>query len=409
MEGRLADFIPARRGWPFFVIGASLAISTCIDCAVLFSNAGAFFLPEAVAAFLLVMVWAIILDPETIFCVDKVSALVLVLVGLLGIVSPFLLSADAPLFLFVKALCSLAFLALWLVRGRRTAAEQAAGRLPAANHEKLIKPLGYLIVYETVTCVAFGIVSQICTPDLASAAMNTGLGFGVALGGVVIVAVRACTQEQKGIDVLTRGSLIALILGWLVFLQADWIEIALALNGIGFGLFSFLVLRLAEDLRLVFGLKARLVGGILLVYALSIALGHGIGWLIQESGLLAQNPTIVIIACIAVITIVTVYGLSSERVWVASGFRDEAELESEPKGGRWQKACEVVASSHGLTPREAEVLVLLSRGRNAAYIEEELVVSSNTVKSHMLNIYRKLGVHSQQELISLVEHELQYM
>ena len=32
------------------------------------------------------------------------------------------------------------------------------------------------------------------------------------------------------------------------------------------------------------------------------------------------------------------------------------------------------------------------------------VVSRNTVTSHIKHIYAKLGVHSQQELIDLVEH-----
>ncbi len=47
--------------------------------------------------------------------------------------------------------------------------------------------------------------------------------------------------------------------------------------------------------------------------------------------------------------------------------------------------------------------MLLARGRNAAYIEEELTLAHNTVKSYIKHVYAKLGVHSQQELIDLVE------
>lgn len=63
----------------------------------------------------------------------------------------------------------------------------------------------------------------------------------------------------------------------------------------------------------------------------------------------------------------------------------------------------LIAQKYGLTPREREVIRYLARGRNAAYIQEKLVVSPHTVRSHMYNIYRKLGVHSQQELIDTVE------
>ena len=58
---------------------------------------------------------------------------------------------------------------------------------------------------------------------------------------------------------------------------------------------------------------------------------------------------------------------------------------------------------NGLTPRESETLALLARGRNRKFISEELVVSEETIKSHVYSIYRKLGIHSQQELLDLVE------
>ena len=67
--------------------------------------------------------------------------------------------------------------------------------------------------------------------------------------------------------------------------------------------------------------------------------------------------------------------------------------------------CERVSREFRLTPRETEILSLLAHGRNAPYIQEKLVLSRNTVKTHVQNIYAKLGVHSQQELIDLVEAE----
>ena len=46
---------------------------------------------------------------------------------------------------------------------------------------------------------------------------------------------------------------------------------------------------------------------------------------------------------------------------------------------------------------------LLAKGRNAAYIAENLGVSPATVKSHIYHIYQKLGVNSQQNLIDIVD------
>ncbi|MEG0322995.1 MAG: helix-turn-helix transcriptional regulator [Raoultibacter sp.] len=58
---------------------------------------------------------------------------------------------------------------------------------------------------------------------------------------------------------------------------------------------------------------------------------------------------------------------------------------------------------NNLTPRESEILALAARGRNRKFISEELTVSEETIKSHVYSIYRKLGIHSQQELLDLVE------
>lgn len=97
----------------------------------------------------------------------------------------------------------------------------------------------------------------------------------------------------------------------------------------------------------------------------------------------------------------------------ASGEEAAAQLaeEAEPAEGLQQKsddtafktACAAVAEKHRLTARETEVFELLARGRTSPVIQEKLVLSHNTVKTHVRHIYAKLDVHSQQELISMVE------
>lgn len=67
--------------------------------------------------------------------------------------------------------------------------------------------------------------------------------------------------------------------------------------------------------------------------------------------------------------------------------------------------CSALAHAHGLTKREAEVLILLAKGRDLPYISEELFISKNTVRTHMKGIYRKLGIHSKQELLDLFDDD----
>lgn len=61
--------------------------------------------------------------------------------------------------------------------------------------------------------------------------------------------------------------------------------------------------------------------------------------------------------------------------------------------------------AHGITPREMEVLVLLGKGRSGSYVQRELRISRGTFNSHSTNLYHKLGVHSREQLMDLIEKE----
>lgn len=65
--------------------------------------------------------------------------------------------------------------------------------------------------------------------------------------------------------------------------------------------------------------------------------------------------------------------------------------------------CNELTEQHSLTRREKEVLVLLARGRSIPYISDALFISKNTVESHVKAIYRKLDVHTRQELLTIFE------
>ncbi len=52
-----------------------------------------------------------------------------------------------------------------------------------------------------------------------------------------------------------------------------------------------------------------------------------------------------------------------------------------------------------LTDREWEVLDLLSTGATTDQIAKQLVLSSETVRSHLKNLYRKLEVNSREEAV----------
>lgn len=74
-----------------------------------------------------------------------------------------------------------------------------------------------------------------------------------------------------------------------------------------------------------------------------------------------------------------------------------------PSAAALDERCRILTEVHGLSAREAEILGYLARGRSQPYIRDELVLSKNTVATHVKHIYQKLNVHSRQELLDLFE------
>ena len=63
-----------------------------------------------------------------------------------------------------------------------------------------------------------------------------------------------------------------------------------------------------------------------------------------------------------------------------------------------------IALNYRLSLREEEILTLLAQRKRNTAIASELFISEQTVKTHIRNLYKKLDVHSRDELFDLVEN-----
>lgn len=109
-----------------------------------------------------------------------------------------------------------------------------------------------------------------------------------------------------------------------------------------------------------------------------------------------------LVALFSIVVAIVPYG-QDKLVMPTSASRAEAQgQESADHESEWEVASERVCAEYGLTPREGDVFGKLSRGRTAKVIARDLTISEHTVKSHTYNIYRKLGINSQQELIDIM-------
>ena len=151
---------------------------------------------------------------------------------------------------------------------------------------------------------------------------------------------------------------------------------------------------------------------------LGIALGLASGMFATGMGLLDELRTALLAAGIAFVfaafnfrmahsfsfdaTVRGVRPLNGVRV-LAEAPGAVARTDEGAGDGGADASCAQLARECRLTSRESDVLRLLARGRNAAYIQQELALTHSTVKSYVADVYRKLNVHSHQELIDLVE------
>jgi DNA-binding CsgD family transcriptional regulator len=56
----------------------------------------------------------------------------------------------------------------------------------------------------------------------------------------------------------------------------------------------------------------------------------------------------------------------------------------------------------GLTKSEAAIAHLVLNGEGLGPIEEQLLLSRDTVKTHLRNVFQKTGTHRQAELVRLL-------
>lgn len=84
-----------------------------------------------------------------------------------------------------------------------------------------------------------------------------------------------------------------------------------------------------------------------------------------------------------------------------SGASDPSRPEEAPPS--FERRVRLLSERYRLSPREYEVLSIWVTGHTAGYIEEKLVISKSTVKTHLNHIYSKTGTTNRDELLRALE------
>lgn len=112
---------------------------------------------------------------------------------------------------------------------------------------------------------------------------------------------------------------------------------------------------------------------------------------------------IVLVLSATMTTVVLMVVNRKDELGRMTGFEPKAATGADAVVVDYDAVCDRLAVEHGLTAREREILGYLARGRSLPYIREALVLSKNTVSTHAKNLYKKLDIHSRQDLFDLVE------
>ena len=99
-------------------------------------------------------------------------------------------------------------------------------------------------------------------------------------------------------------------------------------------------------------------------------------------------------------------GASAEANGDGSAAGEEADQDEGDAEETLRALCERLAREHDLTHRETDVLAMLLHDVPIREIAEKSQVSVNTVRSQVQSIYRKLDVHSREELGELVDADV---
>jgi DNA-binding CsgD family transcriptional regulator len=287
-------------------------------------------------------------------------------------------------------------------RGDTASADRVKGS-SASRRAMLIR----VVLLPLIVGLSYGLMQRLATETAYPVVADSGLNALAIFISAILIFVLATFFESAGLIkaiCFVTIPVIGIAYVLLPLLPTSYMA-AQSICIIGFNSFYFMVWALWSGHQKGMVLERRFLLG-LFVLVLAESLGSVIGdrtlAFVTHS---SQTPTI--ISLIVVYLLLMAGFFSFDRTFVAGTSIDlddnidEVLLRPEPVVG----SLESIIKRYGLSAREADVFRLLARGRNRTNISKTLFISDNTTRTHMRNIYRKLGVHSQQVLLDLLDSE----
>jgi DNA-binding CsgD family transcriptional regulator len=357
-----------------------------------------------------ILFWGSYLSTLSHKSMSSLSALSIAWTGILGILSARL--PEELMAVVIALLFLMAWICAWLIRG------ELGKRIPPIN-KQLSFQRSAPGKGNRYTLVTVGFILGV------SGALVFHLDFSVLLNEAVLSIALACAgflalllrnRLQSAFEDLSKRSLAAVItlsllpLAFLpVRLQVVFIGLLLLVTAVNFML---TIDAIAETARFNLISPVWLIGREGALFLIGVVVGSLLfvgGFLFDPLGRgLLISCALSVVACniLQVFIDNQVYPTLPEGGEPLEEEYDEQQSESllSARGGAiWRAKLKVIEDKYSLSPRQKEIMELLVKGRDSRYIMTQFVISRSTAKTHIYNLYKKVEVHSRQELLDLVE------
>lgn len=249
---------------------------------------------------------------------------------------------------------------------------------------------------------------------LCETLFQTTLGIHSGLGCVVAALIVYASVNIQRIDfkysLVYQLAGVSMILSLLPLSGAVplWSQICefLALAGYTFALIAIMVI--LSNISYQYGVNAVWLFGIeravrLLSVQGGLELSHILNTLNTPS-MLGSSRLLINVFIAIMIVLAMRFFLSEKQLTSPWGavLKGRSDNDATSVQNRIGEKCNEVAKAFNLTPREAEIMLLLANGKKPAQIEQQLYVASSTVKTHIKHLYQKLDIHSRKDLFDLL-------
>ena len=318
------------------------------------------------------------------------------------------LSGSQGTWLIVVA-CSLLPMASALMLPREEAYEKARARAAVPAQRRGFRELDRAdrdVLIRFCLCLFFVVaIIELCRNVLLGAAQAMFFAGTANLVGILLrcafgawLLVVFAQRSMHAVSVVYRSSfllVLAVVLAIPFIIEGNWaVHVVLDMGAFCFEAVMMMVLfemvsALAIDALLLFSLMRAVWAGAVVAGIVASGLGFG-----QDDSWTLFGVAAMGVACAFVFVFVftdahcTGVLAKSCRREHATPFKDQ---------------CRLAAAGAGLSEREAEVMAMVAKGRSSQRVADDLGVSLSTVNSHVYHIYRKMGVHSRQEMIDRIE------